>query len=80
MPLIARRQILTNLQASLAALPGQPPEAVLKAAIAAAGLKDKASYSPEETAQIARAVMARAVNAGERALTGWQAEVKPEEG
>jgi hypothetical protein len=71
-PHIDRPSILANLKDSLAALPGQDPEEVLRAAIAAAGLVDQPSYSPEETAMIARALMARAAAEGEAALAGWQ--------
>jgi hypothetical protein len=79
-PHIGRSNIIANLQESLAALPGQNPEDVLAAAIAAAGLEDKDAYSPEETALIARALMARAVSEGEAALAGWQAAGAPGEG
>jgi hypothetical protein len=71
-PQIDRPSILANLKGSLAALPSQDPEEVLTAAIAAAGLPDKPTYSPEETAMIARALMARAAAEGEAALAGWQ--------
>ena len=60
MPNIGRRQILANLQASLQATPDRNPEAVFKEAVAAAGLKDKPFFTPEETALVARALMEKA--------------------
>lgn len=71
MPQIGKRTILANLKASLAALPQQDPERTLLAAIQAAGLKDKPFYTPEETALIARALMASAAAEGQAALEGW---------
>lgn len=71
MPQIGRRSILANLQSSLAALPQQDPESVLKSALQAAGLKDKPFFTPEETALIARALMAQAADQGQAALEGW---------
>ncbi|MEB3328985.1 MAG: hypothetical protein VKQ33_07115 [Candidatus Sericytochromatia bacterium] len=73
MPQIDRPTLLANLSGSLAALPGQDPEAVLAAAIAAAGLPERPAYSPDETALIARALLARAAAEGEAALASWQA-------
>lgn len=60
MPNIGRRQVLANLQESLKATPSRDPEAVLKEALAAAGLKDKPFFTPEETALVARAIMEKA--------------------
>lgn len=60
MPNLARRQLLANLQASLAAMPGHDPERVFVAALAAANLKDKPFFTPEEAALVGRALMSQA--------------------
>lgn len=75
MPNIARRQILANLQASLAAMPAADPEATFKAALARAGLKDKPFFTPEETSLVGRAIMEQAQADMAQALAGVQAEL-----
>ncbi len=67
MPNLARRQLLANLQASLAALPGVSPEQTFLAAVTDAGLKDKPFFTPEEAAMIGRALMQQALKAFEQA-------------
>lgn len=71
MPNLARRQLLASLQTSLAALPGTSPEQTFLDALAAAGLKDKPFFTPEEAALVGRALMQRAFDA-------FQAAPKPE--
>jgi hypothetical protein len=73
MPNIGRSQILANLQASLAAMPGRDPEAVFKEAVVAAGLKDKPFFTPEETALVARAIMEKAQAEAQAAIAASQA-------
>ena len=60
MPNHARRPLLAHQKASLAVMPGLDPEQLLVAALAAAGLKDKPFFTPEETALVGRALMERA--------------------
>lgn len=75
MPNIARKQILANLQASLAAMPAADPEATFKAALARAGLKDKPFFTPEETSLVGRAIMEQAQADMARALESVDAEL-----
>lgn len=75
MPNIARRQLLANLQASLAPTPERDAETELKAALAAAQLKDKPFFTPEETALVGRALMERAQAEMQAAMAKLEAEL-----
>lgn len=67
MPLIARRQVVENLQSSM---PGQDVAPLFARALREAGLKDKPMYTAEEVSAIGEAIMKEAQRQARAAMAG----------